>query len=231
MNSEPDWKDGWKALSRDLWWFLFLLAEDLQSLENYLEVVAKALVAEQKRRLDDLKTAYVGPPENEHLVDEIRGHLAFELEHSFPYYLWSSTFVALMSFVEARIFALCDELQKRLQLKLRHQDLRGDGLRRASDFIEKVCDLPFQRRKETWDELMTMGKIRNVIIHRGGDIGPNAEAQNDDRAIWTYIEKNASKGISTNEGNCLRLGQDFCKHALAVIYKFFDEVLAGVSRR
>jgi hypothetical protein len=211
-------------------WSKYACDDDLDFLRHYVAAVADALTVEQRRRLDELNRPFKGRPENEHLADEIRGTLIFQIEFAIPRCLWSSTFVTLMSFVEQQTFALCDFLQKGQTVKLRHQDLKGDGLRRARTYIEKVCNLPFRPKETTWQELMTMGQIRNVIVHRDGDMVPKAEAENTDKEIWRYIEANASKGISSIDNtNGLALSQDYCNHALAVIGNFFDEVFRGLS--
>jgi hypothetical protein len=213
----------------DFRWFALSLGEDLSSLWEYVDAIANALAVEQKRRLDHLsKIAFDARPEDAWIADELRGNRAFQIEFTFPHFLWSSTFVSLMSYVEMMTFALCDILQKRAKLKLRHQDLKGDGLRRARTYIEKVCNLPFKTGDATWQELMKMGRIRNAIVHRGGEIGPESEAENDNKEIWTYINTNASKGIASNEGNLLTLGKNYCTHGLSVIGTFFDEIRDGL---
>ena len=75
-----------------------------------------------------------------------------------------STLVSVYSFLESSMNGLCKHLSARHDYPVKLEDLRGKGIVRAKDYLEKLAKVDFDALNGEWSHLMTLNKIRNCIV-------------------------------------------------------------------
>ena len=76
------------------------------------------------------------------------------------------SFVAMWyAFVEQNLLKVCEQLRLVMQVRPRDADRFGTGIRRAREFLKE--GKKYEIDPNHWQELVQIGKLRNVIIHQG----------------------------------------------------------------
>jgi hypothetical protein len=133
-------------------------------LKNELEHFEKIVEAQAKAISDDSER-------NEFY--EYQSNEYWKLNESFVRILRNSFLITIFSFMENRIDAICDKLQKKHRMQISWRDLRGDILDRGALYIENfVGHSP--NEISVWSNIRNYQKIRNSIVHNDGQIQEEA---------------------------------------------------------
>lgn len=171
-----------------------LIERQLKELELFLEAVEKFLDDQAERAESE---------------DERR-----KMEEYFPNLLRSSLFVTIYSTVENYLNRLCRQLAKDDGLAV--EDLRGNGIIRASTFLSKVCRVDFPQDSEEWNLLKEYNQLRNVLVHNDGvDQGKHLK----------HLAQ-SSPGLELQEDGTVHLQRQFCPEVLETVRKFFAKLEA-----
>jgi len=187
--------------------------------ENILELLLRRSRVQIERQLDELKL-YL---EN---VEDFLTHQAqraetkeeqIKMEEYFPNLLRSSLFVTIYSMLENELNRLCYKLSKRDGLTV--DDLRGNGIIRASTFLIKVCRVDFPEDSPEWKLLRQYNQLRNDVVHNNGIV------------IGNHLDKAVKKipGFDLGQGNAIRLNREFCPEVLKTVREFFQKLSAALD--
>lgn len=143
------------------------------------------------------------------------------LPRSFRY----SCVVSLYSSLEVTMNKLCDELRKRKKLKRSLQDLKekGNVLKRTEKYIERVAEINLPKTPNNL--LNDLTKIRNCIVHAGGDI----EGSKGAKKLLQIV--NRTPGLSISDDGYLDISKETCASLFMGVCKWIDPVLdaAGIG--
>lgn len=133
----------------------------------------------------------------------------------------SSSFLTIHGFVENELQGLCRDLQSHRQLRIAPNDLRGQGIEGATDYLEKVIQIDVCRKSPEWSSLKNLAKLRNCLIHAAGK--PRA----DDAGLLKYIDESQYLSL---DGSTVRIKEGFLLRALDV-YKSYAKCLGNSLRQ
>ena len=137
----------------------------------------------------------------------------WKLHEVHPYLLYSSFLVSWYSLVERELYGLCDFYCSQTDDLLRYKDLAGQGIRRAQLFFKKVAKIDME--EEQWNELtQRAGKIRNCIVHRGGEL-----LDDEIKQLREYLIK-----FNLLDKERLVLNFDYCKYLIDFSARFFEKL-------
>lgn len=142
-----------------------------------------------------------------------------KLEEYFPNLLRSSLFVTIYATIENEMNRICAQLAKDDGLGV--EDLRGNGIIRASNFLTKVCRVDFPEGSEEWSQLKEYNQLRNILVHENG--------RDKGNQLTPLVE--ASSGLRQDKDGSVRLGRQFCPEVLATARGFFTKVSAALGER
>jgi hypothetical protein len=95
-------------------------------------------------------------------------------------------------------------------------DLKGGNFEKAKKYISDYSDFEFPRNSVYWRALMDFKRIRNLILHQGGEISKT------DKHIIRIIQKYS--GLKENELEYkIALSMDFINRVAITINSFFAE--------
>ncbi len=79
---------------------------------------------------------------------------------------YDSLIITLYSFIEKKMFCLCNHLSKAQNIKV--NDMAGSGIFKYQKYLSKVCGIDFTKIDEEWKKLLGYNKLRNLIVHSEG---------------------------------------------------------------
>lgn len=74
-------------------------------------------------------------------------------------------FINAYNIFEHSINKLCDAWGEEYGSKLVYKDIQGNGIERATDYLEKVIGFELKSSKE-WNDFKKWNKIRNCLVHK-----------------------------------------------------------------
>jgi hypothetical protein len=140
-----------------------------------------------------------------------------ELEKAFPNLLRSSVFVTIYSAIEAELTRLCRRQQQSRSLKLNLDELRGNGIVRAHNYLSRVCEIKVPKGKY-WRELLDYNALRNVIVHPDGE--------ENHRTLLGLIRENP---YLEKDSLDIYLAAPFCREVIASARDFFAQLEEAIK--
>ena len=151
------------------------------ALRDYLDLM-EGFLAEKREDLHQVQTEYLlekgysledfesRTPEMalDLLVLEFSGEInlgyPYNIEREFPNLLRKSLFIIIYSFSDNNLHRRCNFIQHQHDLELSVTDLRGGGVMRSKEYLEKVAGFDFSDSEE-WFDILSYVKLRNCVIH------------------------------------------------------------------
>ncbi len=129
-----------------------------------------------------------------------------------------STLVSVYSFLENSMNGLCRHLSSRHNYPVKLNDLRGEGIVRAKDYLEKLAQIDFAAINGEWSHLMDLNKIRNCIVHSEGDI----KASKNSSKLENIVAYNTSLSLR-NERN-IKIEREYIDIIINKVEEFIDNL-------
>ena len=189
------------------------ILNELQPLFHYANLIEKSLKNEEDEIIKFMKK-YEDMPS----VDEELWHV----QKIFPYLQRSAAFLSVFAFIEHNLNLVCETLRKEYNRNLSFKDLNDKGLERIKNYLKKEIGIDFPDQTESWNEIKSMNKVRNVIAHGNSEVDP------DDSNLIEYIDKNSYFDV---QDNTLLLQEGAVKYLLSYIEIFLKELSCAISNK
>jgi len=233
----------------------FFITSELNQMSNYLGQI-KSLLEEQTadfltkvekpRSLDGSESQFSGllADWDKLRQEEEYDESEYSLLEDFPRRLYSSFVTSWYSFIEDQLLGICDSLNLRISLKPREESSFGKGIFRAKRFLADGAN--YHIREEIWVELTLIGKMRNIIVHRGGII-PHLPTHLDDKshklrvkagsnktydlqideALWNYIKKHSIGDLTGTF--YINPTYEYCEHLVKLGVDLFSYIYCDLE--
>jgi hypothetical protein len=143
----------------------------------------------------------------------------FDIEY--PVFLRYSIFSTIYSYFEHSLSKICSQMQFNLQISLKKEDLRGNGINQSRDYLKKVIEIEFPDDSPLWQEIQNYRNLRNNIIHNKGLVSGDVSNKTQNN-LNKYIESN--KYLDINYLGQVELSKDFILEAFNNISLFWDNL-------
>jgi len=80
-----------------------------------------------------------------------------------------SAILALYSYLESSLQKLCFTYEKKFSFPVSVTELSGCGVERCTQYIKKVAGINCKSPSHIWENVETLNKVRNCIMHGAGD--------------------------------------------------------------
>ena len=190
---------------------------DLEKLKSFTLSAIESEIKSEKESIDKLA-------ENEEYVDGANYVIIKDVleRHSL-----SSFVVILYSFIEDMLNKLCNpalfdsdswlKVRGIKPLTLKYTDMKGEGVKRAKLYLEKVIGLNLHVDKQLWNEIDTLRKIRNSIVHNRGET-------NDEIIKDANIKQHVEKGRLYISNNEIEICSEYLEFILPTVLNFFQTI-------
>jgi hypothetical protein len=228
---------------------LFFIFEELRQMSSYLDVVVSGLeVNAQNLDLEFEETMKQETSDEfseeyeDWLISKHQDNL-MEAQYDFPQLLLVSFVILWYSFVEQKLIDFCEELELVIVVSPKDDRNLGKGIRRAQKFLSQVKKYDIDQKH--WQELVCIGKLRNLLVHEGRKIHlsyikPNGESvlhkrenQSDiyipiEESLYKYMKKNNLFNVS---GVFLDIvpSVDYCKELVRLGGEIFRKLYADLK--
>lgn len=171
-----------------------------------------------------------GDPTLSEQVNEINSNNEYisYFEGQFPDIQNKINLILLFSVFERELKELCLFLKKEFNLPIELNDLQGDDLVKSKVFLTKLCRIRKHIFEEKlWIELDTTRKLRNIVVHKGNDIGGILrEKDSESPMIIREFEKISGFEIipNTNKAAFFILTTHFLEYFLNNIQEFYEKI-------
>jgi len=160
---------------------------------------------------------------------ENEGHPDLEMEfvplfaEELPPILYTSSIIALISFLEQELKGIASALKIELHLGLSLGHLSGSLLERFHRYIVHVAALEVHLSEREWVDIKAIYEIRNCLVHSGGDLREYPK-----RKVIEQFSK--SYGIRIAD-DAIELNLDGTKLIASKVSEFIDGIYDGVLER
>lgn len=135
-----------------------------------------------------------------------------------------SILVSIYSFLENSMNSLCRHSHAIHKYPVKVDDLKGEGIVRAKNYIEKLASVDFSTLNQEWSHLMALNKIRNCIVHSEGDVtNPKSSSQ-----LANIINNN--NGLSLKDNRYIKIEKEFIDSCIDIIENFIENLYQQVFK-
>lgn len=229
----------WYVPSLAEFWFIELARFDsfLVSVERLLEDAVQDLDEQVAVQISaagwdkDVDEFFGPPPSVEDLVEDeqVRCALGFEegyweLEEGFPNILRKSLFVAIYSFIEALLYAICLYKERADNLPVSLEDFRdmdrSKGIELSKNYLMRVAGFAVGKI-DRWQTITNYQKLRNCIVH--GESRLKNLNLKQARELKKYVSRESSLEWG-GWGDSIVFRKGFCEEVLKTTRSFFDQL-------
>ena len=174
-------------------WYYFVRAQiDLLSIHvhDIEEQIDKAIKAYQSEKeatqVEHDDDGYPTVVLEEHReIEAPPDHLEEIFEYYFPNLLRRGTLITLFSFFEHELNQLCELFATTQKMNVVQTDSKDRGIDRSRHYLKKVMPLPIANNSVIWQEIKSIQKVRNVVVHNDAKLDPKA----DDKGVIEIVKR------------------------------------------
>ena len=189
--------------------------EEFRQYTQEIESKFDADKAELARRYDESVNCLSVDEVNE--VNECFSNDYYAMEEVYVGLYRKSTLVSLYSFLENAINRLCRCLARKNSYSFALNDLKGEGIVRARNYLEKSAGADFNLLNGEWSNLMILNKVRNCIVPCEGDVSAFNSG-----SIAEII--NATPGVFLRSERLIMVERIYIDACITTVEKFLEKL-------
>jgi len=188
---------------------------EIERMATYLKTL-EMVVAQEDKRISEMYARDIEKAQTEEermVVEDYYGDLWWESVAGFQQYWLASFVVSWYAFVEQRLLDICAHLELTITLKPLDNPKLGKGIRLARRFLKESAG--YEIPKDYWDELVFIGRLRNIIVHSGLKV----------KGSYLPPEEGSPKGVQVQvQGNTFYYPIEENLHRYLVKHGLFQQV-------
>ncbi|MBN3553296.1 hypothetical protein JYA63_03395 [Fictibacillus nanhaiensis] len=187
--------------------FKLMVLSQLDDFIKYLNEVEHNLWAKADDYIKKAEALHEDEQENywDWHVDEYHDY-----SELYPSFLRNSIFISIYSYLEYHLLNQCDNKEKLRSIK-------GSGIEKGKKYFKQVYGIHTPFESIEWNNINDYNKIRNCLVHNGGDID-NISNANKQKELNVIINKIPTIELS-NRGQIL-IQKEFCIEFCEVVKCF-----------
>ncbi len=143
----------------------------------------------------------------------------------------SSTFVYIYAFFEASMEDLCHYLYEKNNYPKRLSEIKGIGIERSKNYLKKYSGVHFNLFNKEWQTLKEFNKVRNCIIHAGGNVNKSREKDKLEEVFKKPLAKSVIQpdtfippNIKMEDDGTIYMSINYINNLLSVVYSFLTSL-------
>lgn len=144
---------------------------DFDNLIAHCDFLLKGLASESERfeKLVEDESKNINDDGNENYVEWLADDL-WRLNDVFPSIQAASVFLLAYGMFEKNLNEIARTAGSGIGIKLKMNDLNGQGIERAKNYLSKVCEVTEPFKSLEWQMIKNFAKLRNLIAHASGEL-------------------------------------------------------------
>lgn len=190
-------------------------------LERLAEFIESSVRKELKwwKEWVEKQTKHMTPEEAEEFGEQYSDEYQM-VKQDFLRHLRYGYVVTVYGMTESQLNRTCSIIKrsrdkyKKEQIQLEVKDINAESIiQRARKYLEKILLLSFPKRDRSWQEITTLSRVRNIIVHNEGyDTNGN---------LGKYVKGNPNL-LKYGTNRQLEIEAAYCKFIQEQFQKFFD---------
>ncbi len=180
---------------------------NLDQMEEYVNFLEKYL----QNAVNQVESSIEEQGKQKLLAEEL-----WNAKEIYPCLFRASALLSILGFFEHNLNVVCETLRKEFGKETKVTDLPGKGLKRSKLYISKKIGVDFPANSESWNRLLKLSDVRNLIAHRDSQIKDN----NPD--LVRFIKENQYMSIDLT--NRVRLHKGALNYLVNYLHEFFKEL-------
>jgi len=206
-------------------WVELGIVINLENLRRYAETFEQMLNKETtafEERIE--QTALTIPEEERFDFYDFHSDEHWQLLEIFPDIMRKSLFINCYSYLESKIFNLCDHIYEKLGCsKPLSQITKHKGIFKAQYYFKNVAKVYFPDDSKVWEDILNYNLIRNCIVHNDSEL----KAKKDKvEKVSKFINNKSSIIIEKNKIKIIH--EDFSLEFINTIDDFFALLLKQI---
>lgn len=128
----------------------------------------------------------------------------------------NSLFLSIYGEFEYFLISVCNVYKKALNLRIAFNDLKGEGVIGALDYLDRVVGIHTAKNNKYYEKITHWNKIRNYLVHNAGII--------DEKCLISVSKLNL-KYISSFDNNVIALNFNNCKEFINITQNIQNDLL------
>ena len=145
----------------------------------------------------------------------------YSLIEEMPKLQWQAQFMVVYATFERLINQLCEIVRRRSELPIAVSDLQGQGIVRASQYLQKMVGVKTPFKSPGWTKAQQLGRLRNAIAHSGGQI------RRDDKqsiAAATQLKAVSKSGFESDVYIDVAISPDLVASAIVTLREVISDI-------
>ncbi len=153
---------------------------ELATLRDHLELIEQ----QAKWAENDAESRFQAEMEKLPFFDEaewgaLRQEYKYRVDVVIPRVLRNPFLVSLFAVYETTVLEIAILIQKKQNVRISINDLKGDVLERAKKYYSEVLQFELSKTNISWERLSLLSDLRNVIAHTNGRIDTIADSKRE----------------------------------------------------
>jgi hypothetical protein len=205
--------------------FPIMILSEFSAARSFLDEFSAAMPAARANAMERLSVQSREEKWSYEDFDCARQDLECDFDYNMPRVMNRSFVVYLHSVVEHSLARIARDVHKRRGISLKPKEVNGPPIERTSTYLAKVAGIRVNEL-EDWQFLRDVARVRDVIVHRGGEIGEDAAERNRLRELCTRYAGliDVSRGGWNEASSEIEFDTPFCRAATDRCYSFFREL-------
>lgn len=159
---------------------LLLVSIELDTLREHLELIEQ----QAKWAQNDAESRFQADMEKLPSFDEaewgmLRQEYNYRVDFVIPRVLRNPFLVSLFAVYETTVLEIAGLIQKKQNVRIPLNDLKGDLLERAKKYYSEILQFELSKSNVSWERLALLSDLRNVIAHTNGRIDTIADSKRE----------------------------------------------------
>ncbi|GHU15043.1 hypothetical protein FACS189441_6120 [Betaproteobacteria bacterium] len=187
----------------------------LKDLRAYTEKIEQ-FIESQKDKIEECNKNEVCKAEGE--SEDIMFNIQLRLGYGRHMEIFTkSTIISIFVYFEFFLDSFCEYMHKYDKKLISPKDIHGSGICRSKTYLNKVLLINTSNLESEWEELVTLQKIRNFLVHSNGVVA------SDDAKTKLQKSIEGVSGVQLEEDH-LKISPTYIKKMLATIERFLTKI-------
>lgn len=166
----------------------------LEAFREYIKLTESTLEIELKHQIEDYNDFLISSTDDE--IRELYDFADHKIKAETRQLFFNSLFISIYSFLERKMFQLCQIAENNQVIKIR--DLSGDGIFKYRKYLTKILNINLDEVNAQWDLFTKFNTLRNLLVHTplsSIDIQNNSKKVNTLKSIHGLAVKECSGAL------------------------------------
>lgn len=196
-----------------------IIDDKITYFNQYLALIKKTVAKQDKEyneAVEQAKKFHEDQIDDSYTIEDHLSDIAYE-HYQLVEILYRSFIVSVFVFIENQTADLCDFLHGIQKEKFSYKDLKGMGITRCIEYIERVSGGNFSNDAVLSEDLNIARIVRNSITHNDGKVNDT-----EIKMVQKYIKRKPI--LKLDQDSTIQIDLSYCEELITINQKVISEI-------